>query len=113
MHHGTNTLSFLHNTLFCVCLLQTFSLEEELSADPEEDLEPEVKTPNWHTIVGEPEESGTEHNTNLKASHVMEKDLPHCDLCEKIHNPCVNIKHLPQSRKNNFRFKHISNSKYL
>ncbi|KAK5858949.1 hypothetical protein PBY51_003053 [Eleginops maclovinus] len=37
--------------------IQRFSLEEKLRADPEEDLEPEVETSIWHSIVGEPEES--------------------------------------------------------
>ncbi|KAF3841425.1 hypothetical protein F7725_007287, partial [Dissostichus mawsoni] len=46
-----------HRTAPAACI--RFSLEEELSVDPEEDLEPEVKTPNWHTIVGEPEERET------------------------------------------------------
>nr|XP_033954193.1 inactive serine/threonine-protein kinase TEX14-like [Pseudochaenichthys georgianus] len=55
--------------------IQRFSLEEEISTDAEEDLEPEAKTPSWHTIVGEPEESVVHRPTYVQRQVVLDQQL--------------------------------------
>ncbi|KAL3042236.1 hypothetical protein OYC64_020225 [Pagothenia borchgrevinki] len=69
--------------------IQTFSLEEELSADPEEDLEPEVKTPNWHTIVGEPEESVVHRPTYVQRQVFLDQQLLREPELERERDGCT------------------------
>ncbi|KAJ4929752.1 hypothetical protein JOQ06_018773 [Pogonophryne albipinna] len=69
--------------------IQRFSLEEELSTDAEEDLEPEVKTPKWHTIVGEPEESVVHRPTYVQRQGFLDQQLLREPELERERDGCT------------------------
>lgn len=68
----------LHDKLVCMCVLQSLSMEEQLSGELctyPENLGPRIQTTTQHTIVGEPVKSGTEHNTQIyRVPMCTEKD---------------------------------------